>query len=142
MPSSDITLSSLDATNQQAIALARTLSGGQIIAFSGELGAGKTTFIRFLCSALGAQVDASSPSYVLQHEYKTASKLLIEHWDLYRLKELPPELEEDPSPSTLRIIEWAERFPELLSRANIRIELKLDTENSRRMKLTTKPKST
>lgn len=129
--SREVTLPSLEATRAEAESLARQLRGGQTIAFSGDLGTGKTTFIFYLCAALGARVAASSPTYVLQHEYKTNSDLLIEHWDLYRLKELPAELEEEAKADTIRLIEWAERFPDLERQASLRIRMYLENETSR-----------
>lgn len=81
---------------------------------SGPLGAGKTTFVRFLVQAAGGNVrEVSSPSYVLEHRYRCGADLVVSHWDLYRLGALPEELREPPLPGVLRCIEWPDRFPEL-----------------------------
>jgi len=80
------------------------------IGFSGDLGAGKTTLIRSFCAALGSTVPVSSPTYVLSFEYTTTAGVLIEHWDLYRVYDLVPELLEPPSSRTIRLIEWPERM--------------------------------
>jgi tRNA threonylcarbamoyladenosine biosynthesis protein TsaE len=57
----------------------------KVIAFNGEMGAGKTTFIKELCKTLGSQDDFGSPTYSIVNEYKLP-KGKIFHFDLYRLK--------------------------------------------------------
>lgn len=102
-------------TARIAEALAPALRGGLVVGLSGDLGAGKTTFVRHLISAAGGDLRAvSSPTYTLQHEYPLPNGLTVEHWDLYRLTALPMELEESPSSKTVRLIEWPEKCPELL----------------------------
>jgi tRNA threonylcarbamoyladenosine biosynthesis protein TsaE len=101
-------------TRRVAETVAKTLRGGETIGLVGELGAGKTTFTRYLVAALGFHLDVSSPSYVLSHEYaERGMPYKVEHWDLYRVSALPEELAEPPSPKTIRLIEWADKFPEL-----------------------------
>jgi tRNA threonylcarbamoyl adenosine modification protein YjeE len=102
-------------TARIAEALAPALRGGLVVGLSGDLGAGKTTFVRYLIAAAGGDTRAvSSPTYTLQHEYTLPNGLTVEHWDLYRLTVLPMELEEAPSPSAVRLIEWPEKCPEIL----------------------------
>lgn len=62
------------------------------VAFVGEIGAGKTTFIKLLCQRLGITETTSSPTFSIINEYK-ASKHLIRHVDLYRLKEVEEALD-------------------------------------------------
>jgi tRNA threonylcarbamoyl adenosine modification protein YjeE len=103
-------------TSRIAAALAPVLRGGCSIGLSGELGAGKTTFVRCLVTAAGGDPRAvASPTYTLQHEYPLPSGLTVEHWDLYRLTSLPLELEEAPGATVVRLIEWPERCPEVLA---------------------------
>ena len=98
-----------------AAALAPALRGGLMVGLSGDLGAGKTTFVRYLVAAAGGDTRAvSSPTYTLQHEYKLPNGLTVEHWDLYRLTSLPLELEERTPASVVRLIEWPERCPEVI----------------------------
>lgn len=102
-------------TARIAEAIAPALRGGLVVGLSGDLGAGKTTFVRYLIAAAGGDTCAvSSPTYTLQHEYALPRGLTVEHWDLYRLTVLPMELEESPSRTTVRLIEWPERCPEIL----------------------------
>ena len=125
-------LSSLDSTAQFAAEVAGVLKPaisqhGLTLGLLGELGGGKTTFTRALVAALGAKESVSSPTFVLCHEYKGASTMRIEHWDIYRLKGAPPEeLFEPTPPNTLRIVEWLDRFPELLSEAAATITFTLE----------------
>jgi tRNA threonylcarbamoyl adenosine modification protein YjeE len=101
---------SVEDTKLFATRLATTFVGGSVIGLSGDLGAGKTTLVRYLVEALGGSADdVSSPSYTLEYQYSLASGLLIEHWDLYRVSELPDELMEAPSDTTIRLIEWPEQ---------------------------------
>lgn len=102
-------------TARMAAALVPLLGGGSMIGMSGDLGAGKTTFVRYLVAAAGGDTRAvSSPTYTLQHEYRLPSGVVIEHWDLYRLTMLPMELEERTPSSVVRIIEWPERCPDII----------------------------
>ena len=102
-------------TARIAEAIAPALRGGLVVGLSGDLGAGKTTFVRYLIAAAGGDTRAvSSPTYTLQHEYPLPTGLPVEHWDLYRLTVLPMELEESPSSKTVRLIEWPERCPDIL----------------------------
>lgn len=83
----------------------------------GGLGAGKTTLVASIVKALGFSGDVVSPTFVLENVYVT-DNLTIEHWDLYRLREIPEELLEPPSPGVLRLIEWADKFGEVFDRSD------------------------
>ena len=87
-------------------------SGGKIFLFSGDLGAGKTTLISSIMSLLGVTDEVNSPTYVLQHIYRTNDSQIknVEHWDLYRIGSLPEECEEVVKSDSVRLIEWGERF--------------------------------
>lgn len=98
---------------------------GKLLGLSGSLGSGKTTFTRELLSALGSKDPVASPTFVLCHEYRAGS-LIVEHWDLYRLKEAPSELLEVSS--ALRIVEWPERGGELMSGADLCISFEIPAD--------------
>ena len=89
------------------------LRGGAIVLLFGDLGAGKTAFVRGLVEGVGGNPDdVSSPTFALVQPY--AGRLTVQHVDLYRLD--PHEvadlgLDELSTPSTLVAIEWADRLP-------------------------------
>lgn len=89
----------------------------------GELGAGKTTLVRYLMAEFGVGSGVASPSFVLCHEYDLPNGGRIEHWDLYRLNALPIELVEPPAPNVGRFIEWCDKFPELQGEIDLRVTL-------------------
>lgn len=102
-------------TEAIAAEIARDLVGGEVIFLEGDLGAGKTAFVRGLARGLGAPEDAvASPTFVIQTTYPCASGRLLHHADLYRLaSELGAEdvgLFDLPGPRDILAIEWAERM--------------------------------
>jgi tRNA threonylcarbamoyladenosine biosynthesis protein TsaE len=94
--------------------LARSLSPGTTVLLYGELGAGKTAFVRGLAEGLGLDPDqVSSPTFTVVQEYR-GSEITLQHVDLYRLN--PAEvadiaLEDLAGERTIVAIEWAERLP-------------------------------
>ena len=120
---SEFTVQNEEELASLAIKFATLLKGGEVVALSGELGAGKTTFVRLLAKALAVKEPISSPTYVLQHEYKAPDGIVIEHWDLYRVAQLPDELLVPSDPKTIRLIEWGERFAVQLSPFSYQIEI-------------------
>ena len=110
----EVRLASLNETALIAGKVATILHPGDTVSLIGGLGAGKTTFTRALVHALGGGDDVTSPTYVLEHEYPIPDKYTVRHWDLYRLGGVPLELLEPPTKSEIRLIEWADKFPELL----------------------------
>ena len=64
--------------------LAKTLTGGEVVAYFGELGAGKTAFTRGLARGLGISMRVTSPTYTIVNEY-TGGRLALFHFDMYRL---------------------------------------------------------
>ena len=118
-------------TAEFARSIAGWIRGGMVFGLRGDLGAGKTTFVRFLVESLGGDVRAvASPTYTLQHEYPVGDSLTIEHWDLYRLNSLPMELEETTPRSVVRILEWPERCPEILNAVTIQLSFNLSVSDA------------
>jgi len=105
-------LASLEDTRRLAAAVAAAMPAGSMLLLSGPLGAGKTTFTRFLAAALGSSAAVSSPSYTLVHEYPTPHGPLV-HIDAYRLDDAASELndlglDEYLDNSRLVVVEWGE----------------------------------
>ncbi|MBQ7170219.1 MAG: tRNA (adenosine(37)-N6)-threonylcarbamoyltransferase complex ATPase subunit type 1 TsaE [Synergistaceae bacterium] len=92
---------------------AGTLRGGEVVLLSGDLGAGKTVFVRGVCGAFGV-TGVRSPSFTLINEYESPSGLLIVHADLYRLD--PDGVgatgldEYAGSDGVITFVEWPERW--------------------------------
>lgn len=134
MPKSEpLALESLEDTRKLAVSIKHELgdklaTAGHNIGLSGPLGAGKTTLVRYLVEEFGGS-NVSSPSFVLQHCYKTSSGIEIEHWDLYRLKAAPEELFEPPAKGVLRLIEWCERDPNLRKELDQTITYQMSDSN-------------
>lgn len=102
-------------TEAIAARFASSLTGGEVIFLEGDLGAGKTAFVRGLARGLGAPEDAvASPTFVIQTTYPCASGRLLHHADLYRLaSEVGAEdvgLFELPGERDILAIEWAARM--------------------------------
>jgi len=100
------------ATERAGAALAATLAPGDVVLVSGELGSGKTTFVRGALRALGVTEPVTSPTFVVGVLYEGADGPLA-HLDLYRLAGLD---DEDPGlldpyfgPDTITFVEWPER---------------------------------
>lgn len=128
-------LESLAATEALAREIALNLVPPIMIALDGDLGSGKTTFTRALVSALGGDTDVSSPTYVLCNEYTLADGRTAEHWDLYRTNQIPLELLEDANPLSIRIIEWASRYQELIARCNVMLSFSTEGETARSVQI-------
>lgn len=97
--------------------LAATLRNGDVIALTGDLGAGKTHLTKGIVLGLGCRDDVSSPTFSLVHEYH-GGRLSVFHFDLYRLDEAT-ELrgigwEDYLERDGVCVIEWADKFPAAL----------------------------
>lgn len=134
-----------EETAQLGGRLARLLKPGDIVVVSGDLGAGKTTFARGLCRALGVEEPVTSPTFTIGQLYRgrgdDGGVLAISHLDLYRLSGLE---EEDPAliedylgPDLIAILEWPEIALEpLRDRVGWRVEIEHLGGDGRRMTIT------
>lgn len=108
----------------------------RIFAFFGELGAGKTTFIKAICASLGIQDDVTSPTFSIVNEYIKNDGRRLYHFDFYRLKSAEEAYDlgyEDYFFSGFYcFIEWPERIEELLPPNVVRVMFEVDFENNSR----------
>ncbi len=116
------------ATERYAAKLARSLEPGTVLALVGELGAGKTCFVRGLARGLGvpSDVPVTSPTFAVMNTYHEG-RLPLFHFDLYRLEELD-ELEaigyrDFLGANGICVLEWADRIPEALPAETVWIHL-------------------
>lgn len=120
-----IDICGLEECKQLAEALSKQPPVPGCIALVGTLGAGKTQFTRFFAMALGANPDeVSSPTFVLLHQYPTLPPLC--HIDAYRIGDedefLEIGIEEVLENNCITIIEWADRFPNLLPNDHLMLQ--------------------
>lgn len=135
-----IALPDLQATETFAQVLARHVPENDlfVMTLSGDLGAGKTTFIRAMLRALGIQSAIKSPTFSLVESYCTEKGLPIHHFDLYRIHE-ESELaylgfKDYFSPPALCCLEWSERAGETLTKIDVRFTLTI-MEQGREMQI-------
>ncbi|SMO40538.1 tRNA (adenosine(37)-N6)-threonylcarbamoyltransferase complex ATPase subunit type 1 TsaE [Solitalea koreensis] len=106
----------------------------RIFIFNGEMGAGKTTFIKTICKALGVKNNVSSPSFALVNEYQSSSAKIY-HFDFYRLKNeveaLDMGCEEYFSSGDYCFIEWPSKIPNYLPKQLISVTIEEQTDGSR-----------
>ena len=114
---------------------AATLRAGDVVLLSGDLGAGKTAFVRGLAGGLGANPDdVSSPTFTLVHEYR-GGRLPLYHADLYRLQRTTIEelgLDERAVDQGVLAIEWPERLTYPITGAAV-VELRITDDQSREL---------
>lgn len=98
-------------TEALAAELAGVLAPGDVVLVSGELGAGKTTFVRGAARALGVRVPVTSPTFTIARRYEDG-RVPLSHLDLYRLDGLAAEepelLDEELGPDRVAFVEWPE----------------------------------
>lgn len=130
-----VVVNSLKETEKLACEFASQLKGGEVIAFTGTMGAGKTAFTRALVEALDGGDIVSSPTFALINEYNT--KFPIKHFDMYRINDFDSlystgffdYLDEE---NTVLIIEWSENITDFLPKDIIKIKIEhTDDENKR-----------
>jgi tRNA threonylcarbamoyladenosine biosynthesis protein TsaE len=111
-----VTFEGLEETALQGLAskVARVLEAGDVVVLSGEVGSGKTTFVRAAALALGVTERVTSPTYQLARGYEglvDGQRVVVNHMDLYRLEGIEDrdalELDDYLEPEAVTFIEWA-----------------------------------
>lgn len=107
----------------------------KIFAFEGGMGAGKTTFIKEICHALGVQDVVSSPTFSIVNEYLTHAQQTVFHFDFYRIKSLQEAYdigyEEYFYSGNYCLIEWPEKIESLLPQHYIKVTIDTLSEDKR-----------
>jgi tRNA threonylcarbamoyladenosine biosynthesis protein TsaE len=121
---------------------ASTVQAGDVFALSGDLGAGKTQFVKGLVAGLGSSAPVTSPTFTILHEYE-GGRLPAYHFDFYRLetREAAARLGLDDYffGEGVAIVEWADRFPDLIPDRAQWISFELKSETIRVLKPETRP---
>lgn len=114
------------ATQGLAKKIAAALEPGTVLALVGELGSGKTTFVKGLAQGLGIKDLITSPSFVLVKEYR--GKMPLFHFDFYRLQRAAaldqPGFDEYLDKKGVVVLEWADRLPQVLPEHYLKLTFK------------------
>ena len=140
-----MTTGSAEETKNFACSFAEKLKQGNVVALYGDLGTGKTQFVKGVCRAFRVQTSATSPSFVILNRYNGfnthGNEVLLYHFDLYRVKSIDElydlGFEEYLSGDGICLIEWAELLQNLLP--PIRYDVRLSfgkTEHERIIEIT------
>ena len=115
----------------------KALNNFRIVAFSGELGAGKTTFIKQLCRNLGVADEVSSPTFSIIQEYFSLENGVVYHIDLYRIKDeseaLNAGIEDCLDSGHWCFVEWPEKAPGIFVPDTVYVNLQIVRESRRKM---------
>lgn len=126
--------------------LADRVDGGKVVCLSGDLGGGKTTFMKGLARGLGVDQVITSPTFVVESVYKRKTKNVkrkiktIYHFDVYRIKNTAEVLalgweEVLADPAGVVVVEWAERIKEILPPKCIWVRFKFIDQNVREIRI-------
>ncbi len=140
----ELATQSVQETVVFAQSFARFLRRGDIVALYGELGSGKTQFVKGACTALHASASVVSPTFVILHRYEgrdhAGEELLLYHVDLYRIQS-PNEIydlgyEEFFGGTGITFVEWADKLGELLPKRRYDVHCTYgEKENERAIKI-------
>lgn len=131
----EVYLKNLEDTKVLATFIAKHLSPGDVVTFRGNLGAGKTSFVKYMINSLSkSEVEVTSPSFNLLHIYDQ-NNIELWHFDLYRLKDIDEIYElgiEDAFIKGVSLIEWPEIIDKILPKNRLEIKLSFaEKENAR-----------
>ena len=107
----------------------------RVFAFDGKMGAGKTTFIKCLCEAMGTEDVVNSPTFAIVNVYEVASGEEVYHFDCYRIKDIREAMdfgaEEYLYSSNYCFIEWAEMIEPLLPEDTVWVKIEVEENGER-----------
>ncbi len=134
-PAIDIVTRAPDETRKVAAALADLLVPGDVVSLTGDLGAGKTTFVQGASRGLGVEEQVASPTFVLVREYR--GDVPVYHLDVYRLERLQEVIdlgfEDLLDPAGVIFVEWGDAIEALLPDQHLRVELRTEEDETRRL---------
>jgi tRNA threonylcarbamoyladenosine biosynthesis protein TsaE len=132
MASASVDTLTASARETEAVAadLAADLQPGDVVLVSGEMGAGKTTFVRGACRALGVSVPVTSPTFTIARRYEDG-RVPVSHLDLFRLAEgledeEPELLDDELGPDRVAFVEWPEIAGDALPGVHVAARVRLE----------------
>ncbi|MCR4853132.1 MAG: tRNA (adenosine(37)-N6)-threonylcarbamoyltransferase complex ATPase subunit type 1 TsaE [Prevotella sp.] len=134
----DIIIDNIDHIGEAAQQFIDNLPAGNVFAFYGKMGAGKTTFIKALCQKLGVEDEVTSPTFAIVNEYQAGDQCptpLIYHFDFYRIKRLEEAydigFDDYIDSGNLCFIEWPELIEDLLPEDATSVSIEEKEDGSR-----------
>jgi len=122
----------LDGLESTAVTLLKSFPGMRLFAFFGEMGAGKTTFIKGICKSLGVSENVSSPTFALINEYEDKKGDPVYHFDFYRIENEQEAIDigvrDYFSSGRYCFIEWPEKILHLLPEETVRVFITIENE--------------
>ena len=128
----EVLCTSEDETRNLAVKLAHQLKGGEVIQLIGDLGAGKTAFVKGLAEGLDCTETPTSPTFTVCNRYE--GRLTIQHCDFYRLDNdslIEHELVDMSGEDTVIVLEWAEKLSAVRPDDSVLITITPDAEDNR-----------
>jgi tRNA threonylcarbamoyladenosine biosynthesis protein TsaE len=122
--------------------LGKNLSGGEVIELVGDMGSGKTTFVKGVARGLGVDDDVQSPSFTISRTYTARDDLELHHYDFYRLPD-PGIMQHDLAESAgdsraITIVEWAQTVADILPTDRTKLVFRVGDEQQRLVTLQSK----
>ncbi|MGM9633804.1 MAG: tRNA (adenosine(37)-N6)-threonylcarbamoyltransferase complex ATPase subunit type 1 TsaE [Alloprevotella sp.] len=136
----EIKINGIEGLEEAAKAFVAAMGERSVFAFYGKMGAGKTTFIKALCKALGIEDIVNSPTFALVNEYRSdTTGELVYHFDFYRINKIEEVYDmgyEDYFYSgAICLIEWPELIEDLLPEDAVRVDIVENADGSRTLTL-------
>ncbi len=132
-------VASEEAMRQLGMAIGRSLKGGEVFELVGDVGAGKTTFVKGLATGLDVNDEVQSPSFTINRTYDCRDGLQLVHYDFYRLTDpgiMANELQEvTGDPTTITVIEWADIVNGVLPQTRYTLRFTSPSETTRTIEL-------
>lgn len=142
MKEETIIVNGLEDYPEAAVRFTGFLDKGNIFAFYGKMGSGKTTFIKSICEELGVEDSINSPTFAIVNEYEDKEKRTIYHFDFYRIKSVEEVYnmgyEEYIYSNAICFMEWPELIEELLPEECIKVYINENADGSRTIRVVEK----
>ena len=130
-----ITIAGTEGLQKAAREFLEAVGDNRIIAFYGQMGAGKTTFITALCRELGVSEAVTSPTFTIVNEYLDGGGESVYHFDFYRIKRLAEAVDiglfEYFDSGCFCFMEWPEMIEELLPEETLKVQILVEDEKTR-----------